>query len=183
MAANEIKINDEKGQAVFEMIIFVPLFIFLFTIIYNVGSSINISINQQKAARRYFYYLSKGSSFLPLDFNLSRYRQDGDFSVIGMSFIGYRQRDGGSGGATPIATCMKFSSFLTGDESEECEDPVDVTEEPAATSFVRIYTGYGVCGDTYRIEQAPHRHWVSTFSGSGVEPDPRSRASSCTMVE
>ena len=69
MAANSKKLKKislkEEGQAIFELLVFLPVFLFLFVVIYNIGNSINISINQQKATRRYFYYIQKGNSFLP----------------------------------------------------------------------------------------------------------------------
>jgi len=181
MAADKENILDEKGQAIFELIVFTPLFLFLFTIIYNVGSSINISINQQKAARRYFYYLSKGNSSLPLQFNLDSFKEAGTLSSVGMAFIGFRQQE--VSGESSLATCMKFSSFLTGDESEECEDGIDRSDTPVATSYIRIYTGYGVCGETFRLKESPHRHWDPFYGETSSNSDPRSLVSSCIMSE
>ena len=182
MAVKKHHVKCERGQAIFEMIIFIPLFIFLFTIVYNVGSSINISINQQKAARRYFYYLSKGNSYLPLQFNLEAL-SGGRLSRVGMAFIGYRQRESAPGSQSSVATCLKFSAFLTGDDGEECEDAVDRSEEQIMTNFVRIYTGYGVCGESYIYEEVPHAHWRPYYATSGSVPDPRSLASACIMAQ
>jgi hypothetical protein len=49
------KFLNQEGQAVFELLIFLPFLLFLYTIYYTAGNAINGSINQQKAVRGYFY--------------------------------------------------------------------------------------------------------------------------------
>ena len=185
MVAEKKHIHNEEGQAIFEMIIFVPIFIFLFTVIFNVGSAINVSINQQKVNRRYFYYLSKGNSYLPSQVNLIENLDSGEYSIMGMAFIGYRQRDvaGSGGGQVPIAPCMKFSSIFSSNDGEECEDEIDRDNDPIETSFIRMYNGYGVCGETFGIVQAPSRHWEPIYSAGGAVPDLRGTIRGCTMAE
>ncbi len=165
--------SDEDGQAIFEVLVFLPLLIFLYTIIYNVGNAINISINQQKVTRRYFYYLSKGNSFLPSQDDLQEY-SSGNLRV-GMSMIGFRAKTGGGGASgNSVAPCFRFNSFLTGSSSETCDEG---TTGERSTSFVRIFTAYGICGDTYSMIDG---HWVSMFEPGDGSPDPRSNSTNCS---
>ena len=172
--------KNEEGQAIFEMLVFLPLFIFLFTIIFNVGSAINVSINQQKSTRRYLYYLAKGNSFLPQQQNMQRYLRNGPYTRVGMSFIGLRQREINKQSA---GSCFKFSSFITGDSDEECEEPPDKSDIPVSTNFIRVFTGYGICGDTFKLIDSPHPHWESVFANQPGEPDPRSDGDNCSVQQ
>ena len=62
----------EEGQALFEFVVFLPFLLFILVLMFTLGNAINGSINQQKAARRYFFYLNKGNSTLPNASNLRR---------------------------------------------------------------------------------------------------------------
>jgi hypothetical protein len=170
--------ENEDGQAIFEVLVFLPLFIFLFTIIFNVGSAINVSINQQQSVRRYFYYLAKGNSYMPNQRNMQKYLK-APYTRIGMSIIGLRQKEVPGVGST--GSCFKFSSFITGSSDEECEDPPDLSESPPSTNYIRIFTGYGICGDTYKLIDSPHPHWESYFTNDPGELDPRSNGANCSM--
>lgn len=165
-------VKDERGQAIFEMMVFLPLFIFMLTIIFNVGDAINISINQQKVTRRYFYYLAKGNSYLPTQSQLEATRDSGTVDLVGFAFNGYRQR---SISESPIGPCFKFNSFLTGGTGETCEDPIG---SERTTNFIKVFTGYGLCGETFM--RIPTNHWVPQHSAGGVT-DPRSQLDACTI--
>jgi len=81
---------DQKGQSVFEFIIFVPFLVFLFTIFYTCGSAINGSINQQKAVRGYFYSLVKGNSYVIGTQDLDIYKSK-SMSQVGFFAIGWSE--------------------------------------------------------------------------------------------
>lgn len=167
--------NDEEGQAIFELLVFMPILIFFYTIIFNVGNSVNVAINQQKATRRYFYYLVKGNSYAPRNVTLERFKA-GTLRV-GVSMVGFADRlEGGGGGGLPIAPCFKFNSFFAPSNGEECEEP---NEGERQTSFVRVYSAYGICGENYSL-QAGNRYTVQYSQGPG-QPDQKSRSSACTV--
>lgn len=170
---NKNKLNNEEGQAIFELLIFMPILVFFYTIIFNVGNSINVSINQQKATRRYFYHLIKGNSYLPSNNSLTAYRSG--YTRVGIALIGYADRL--EGGSSPIAPCFKFNSFFSGDTGETCEE-----ESPGEkqTSFVRVFTAYGICGETYSLQG---NKWMVFNSQSPGEPDPKSNPNACSVVQ
>lgn len=178
MAVKEKKnICNEEGQAIFELLIFMPILIFFYTIIFNVGNSINVAINQQKVTRRYFYDLAKGNSYIPSNLVLDRFKSG--FTRAGISMVGFADRlDGGGGGSgEPIAPCFKFNTFFTGNNGEECEAP---TSGERQTSFVRVFTAYGVCGENYSLQGS--RWFVFNASGPG-NPDPKSKYLSCSVAQ
>ena len=134
-------INNKKGQAIFEMILFLPFLLFMYTIFYTAGNSINGSINQQKALRGYFYQVVKHNSYL---INTSDLNAFSSMKQVGFFSLGWSEK---MDGKTPVANCFKFSSLLKNGSSEECDTNV---RDPADTSrFVRIFTMYGVCGPIY----------------------------------
>lgn len=163
----------EEGQAIFELLVFMPILIFFYTIIFNVGNSINVSINQQKATRRYFYHLIKGNSYLPNTRDLNGFRTG--YTRVGISLVGYADRLSGGSTGSPIAPCFKFNSFFTGNDGEECEE-----ESPGErqTSFVRVFTAYGICGETYSLQG---NKWMVFNAQSPGEPDPKSNPNSCSV--
>ena len=176
MAANLEKTNnfveDDQGQAIFELLVFLPVFLFLFVVIYNIGNSINISINQQKVTRRYFYYIQKGNSFLPSNSLLAQWKDKG-FTYAGLTMMGF-QNDQIS--EQPVAPCFKFLNFLTGATDEVCEDKM----EDQQSNFIKIMTAYGICGETYRLTD--DGFWNSEFSnGQGIQ-NRRSSNTSCMLA-
>lgn len=175
MAVKKIKEN-EKGQAIFELLVFMPILIFLYTLIFNVGNSINVSINQQKATRRYYYFLAKGNSYIPFQAELGTY--GGGVVRVGASMIGYADRlDGDSGSGQPVAPCFRFNSLFSDSDQEDCEDP---TTGERQTSYVRVSTAYGVCGAFYT--RAGNR-WIIPNSGGAGEPDPNNKNNVCTISD
>lgn len=160
--------KKEDGQALFEMMAFMPILILLYTIIFNVGNSINVAINQQKVVRRYFYYLVKGNSYLPTQTELMEYTSG--FTQLGISMVGFAETFDGQ---KPIGSCFKFNSFAAGDTDETCQEPDDTDGE---TSYVRVFSAYGVCGEPYF---RAGNTWVSSYTNGDGNPDPRSKSSSC----
>ena len=64
---------NEKGQAIFEFIVFVPFYVYLLTVLISFGNSLNASINQNKIIRGYYYRVAAGDSRLPYRQDLQQY--------------------------------------------------------------------------------------------------------------
>lgn len=144
------KSNSESGQALFELIVFLPLLIFMLTIIFTVGNSINASINQVKATRRYFFYLAKGNSRLPDRGDLNDLQSNGIRSAS-MSSVGWRESFDGGAAATAksYASCYKINTLFAVDTNDECKKP---SIEDQKTQFIRIYTAFGICGEEFVLD-------------------------------
>jgi len=162
------KIKNERGQAFFELIIFLPFLIFLYTIFYTVGNSINGSINQQKAVRGYFYQLLKGNSYITSAVDLDGY--GGSITSVGFFALGWNEKL--EGGRIPIAPCFAFTSMLRNGSSEDCESPARPI--PDASSFVRVFTMYGICGPVFSVPS-------STTSGRSFVIEQTSQVGACTL--
>jgi len=131
---------NEKGQGIFEFIIFIPIFIVMFMFIFRVGGAINGSINQQKFARRYFYYKIQNDSTMPT-------REGGinvtEFDQVSMYFVGWRNKENNQ---NPVAPCYKLNlPFGNFRNSGSCDEAYEGEE----TDFIRVQTAYGACGATY----------------------------------
>ncbi len=142
-------LKNQKGQALFELIVFLPLLMILYTIYATTGNSINGSINQQKAVRGYFYGLLKGNSYINTMGDLDEYSEK-NITTVGFSALGWREKSRNNGGNS-FAPCFKFSSVLKNDSSEECDS--DTREEDSdgerISRYVRVFTFYGICGPVY----------------------------------
>jgi hypothetical protein len=138
------RLNNENGQAIFEMIIFLPFLIFLYTVFYTVGNSISASINQQKAVRGYFYQLVKGNSYIvsavDLDSDASQY----NIHTVGFFAIGWAEE---LLQARPVGNCFHFTSMLRNNSTEVCNS--SVRTDPTASYIIRAFTMYGICGPVF----------------------------------
>lgn len=143
MITADKKLLNQKGQAIFELILFLPFLMFLYTIYYTIGNSISGSINQQKAVRGYFYNLVKGNSYLLNSGDVKSFGSKG-FKRIGFASVGWAND---LVSEQPIAPCFKFSSILKNGATEECES--SEREEGDKSRFIRLFTYYGVCGPAY----------------------------------
>ncbi|MCF8058242.1 MAG: hypothetical protein K9K67_03035 [Bacteriovoracaceae bacterium] len=173
MAVKNIKYRalSEDGQAIFELLIFLPILVFLYTVIFNVGNSINVSINQQKATRRFLYFLAKGNSYLPSSNDLNTFKSG--FVRAGISLVGYADRL--EGGQQPIAPCFKFNALFTDSVDEDCETP---NSGDRSSSYVRVFSAYGICGENYSLQG---NKWTVFHSGSPGESDPKSKLLACAV--
>lgn len=162
-------LHEEDGQSIFEFIIFLPLFIFMFVSIFTIGDSINGSINQQKAVRRYFFYIYKGNSTVPSARSLNFFLQQGEVKRAGVASVGWREKAGSGGGSLSFATCYPLPTLFSDSEDSDCFAPV---EDEERSNFVRIYTQFGLCGENY-----------STFDGNTFVLDHmgRSYSQGCTL--
>ncbi|MBC7428648.1 MAG: hypothetical protein H7336_08565 [Bacteriovorax sp.] len=137
-------IHNQKGQAVFELIIFLPFLVFLYSIYYTTGNSISGSINQQKAVRGYFYSTTKGNSYLNTKLDLASF-SDNNIQTVGFSALGWREKSTDEKNA--YAPCFKFSSLLKNSSTEGCDD--STRDDESSSRYIRVFTYYGVCGPVY----------------------------------
>lgn len=140
--------KNNSGQALIELIIFLPLMITLYSVIGGFASSINGSINQQKVTRAYFYYRVQNNSTIPGP-------KAGPFQSweqFGMFYIGWKDyfKGGDESGGQPVMPCYKISIPFKDTPGDNCEDRYSQTR----TLWVRVGTVYGVCGATY-LSQGP----------------------------
>lgn len=134
---------NNKGQAVFEFLVFMPFLVILYSIIYNVGNSINASINQQKATRSYYYGITKGNSFIFSSADIKEY-VDGGMRTIGLSSVAWRQRSEGNGEQS-YAPCYTFNGLIKSGVNDEC----DKRESEEVSRHIRVFTAYGICGPSF----------------------------------
>lgn len=147
------KTRNNKGQAIFEFVLFVPFMLLFYSACLNIFGAINGSINQQKITRGYFFNSIKGNSTVPDRQALSSYVSSGIESA-GMMAIGWRENPFSSGeasGTTPKAPCYKMTSLAAPTSPDECGDAQD---DPGPTSFIRVKTVFGVCGASYGLQNA-----------------------------
>ena len=145
------KKQSESGQALIELIIFLPLIVSLYAVIAGFASSINGSINQQKVTRAYFYYRVQNNSTIPGP-STSEFLA---WKKFGLFYIGWKERFSG-GGETPEMPCYKVNIPFKSTPTDTCEQPYSVEN----TIWVRVGTVYGICGATYfnnngKVNQVP----------------------------
>ena len=136
--------QNQKGQALIELIIFLPLMFMFYSMISGFANAINGSINQQKIARSYFYYRTQGNSMIP--------KPDADrtymnWKSFGMFYIGWKDRftSGSDESGKPLAPCYKLSIPLAPGTTDNCEEKYTTK----STMFIRVQTVYGICGASY----------------------------------
>lgn len=139
-----MKPRNQKGQALIELIIFLPLMFLVYSLVAGFASAINGSINQQKITRAYFYYRIQNNSTIPIP------ERDMSVSKTGMFFIGWREKF--AQGDNPVMTCYKISLPLGQTDDKSCDEAY----EENSTQFIRIGTVYGVCGGTYVKEETSY---------------------------
>jgi hypothetical protein len=139
-------LSNQKGQAIFEMILFIPFIMFLYTIYYTAGNAISGSITQQTSVRGYFYISMKGNSFVNTSPELQILKSKG-MKTIGFNSFGWADHLGSNGGSESYGTCYSFSSLLRNGSSDTCDGAE--REKPGSSPFVRVFTFYGVCGPVY----------------------------------
>lgn len=165
-------LKDQKGQAIFELILFLPFLIFLYMIYSTAGDSISASINQQKAVRGYFYSLVRGNSYINSLQELDQLAAS-NVRMVGFSSLGWREREeAGRGSSGAFAPCFKFSSLLKSDSSEECDDKArgEDADGNGVTHFIRVFTFYGVCGPVYSATQAGGRDHYEIIPNAQADP-------------
>ena len=132
--------NDQSGQALIELIIFLPLMFALYSMVTGFANAINGSINQQKITRSYFYYRVQNNSNVPKPDLGNTYRT---WRTFGMYFVGWKNFFEGED--NPVMPCYRISLPLTPNGNDKCGDKY--TEQ--TTQHIRVGTVYGICGATY----------------------------------
>lgn len=129
--------KNEEGQALLELIIFLPLMFTVYALVTGFANAIFGSINQQKATRAYFYYRVQNNSTIPR-------RPVEPWTVFGSFFVGWREKLVED---NPFQPCYRVSYPLAGRGQDEgsCDEPYSET----STQFMRVGTVYGFCGATY----------------------------------
>ena len=154
----------------FEFIVFLPFLLFILTIIFTVGNAINGSINQQKAVRRYFFHYYKGNSTIPLAGDLTFLAGRG-LRLVGAVSVGWREKSTGGETGQSFATCYPFSRLFGESDDDDCFSPS--LDDEGRSNYIRIYTQFGVCGETYGISNDS-----DTFSPAYFA---RAYSSGCTL--
>ena len=145
--------TGEEGQALFELIVFLPLLLLILTLMTTISNAINASINQQKVTRGYFYYTIRGNSLGLNRKDLDEYENDNTMTNVGMAVVGWRRSDPGQATNENFAPCFRFNSLFTANTSDQDCDSPSVTS--GVTPIVRIYTAYGICSETYSNVNLP----------------------------
>ncbi|WP_127715139.1 TadE/TadG family type IV pilus assembly protein [Halobacteriovorax sp. HLS] len=140
---NIFLLGDEKGQAIFEFVIFLPFLIFIYTAFINISSAINGSINQQKATRGYFYRVLLHDSKAPNRHTMETLASAGR-NVLGPVSLGWRVKS--EGDTKSYGACYKFLGFFGNGSDEECDESRSGEND---SNFIKVFTFYGVCGNTY----------------------------------
>lgn len=160
MVAKKNLFKNSEGQAIFELIVFLPFLVYFVTIMVTAGSAINGSINQQKATRGYFYYILKGNSNIPIRNDLNSLNSSGveRVSVFSIGWAESRPSDG-----EQFGTCYEFSRlYSTTDET--CEGK---KIEPGKSIFIKPFTMYGLCSATY-VRQGNGDYWMDLAESANV---------------
>lgn len=135
--------QNEEGQALIELIIFLPLMVTLYSVIGGFASGINGSINQQKATRAYYFYRAQNNSTTPGPKSFE------NFSVLkslGMFHVGWKDKF--VNGRQPLMPCYKISIPFKDKPADDCEE----SYTDPKTLWVRVGTVYGICGGTYVVQ-------------------------------
>ncbi len=150
MDASLKKHSGEKGQALFEFLIFLPFTFVMLTIFITMGNSINGAINQQKITRGYFYYDLKNNSMAPTAKRLLSWSETSHLNRISMNMIGWKLMSDASG-RYPVSACYKLNPLIAANSDETCADSTEAKGAENPSSYVRIYTVYGMCSTPYQI--------------------------------
>ena len=136
--------KNQEGQALIELILFLPFMLMMYTVVVSLGDAIHASINQQKITRAYFYYRLQNNAQISKPM-----RGDGGglinagWSQFGHYFIGWSDYLNSD---NPIAPCFKLNLPFAPGAGDTCE----ASYTSQTTQFVRVATVYGICGATIR---------------------------------
>lgn len=153
------KKSDQSGQALIELIIFLPLMFGIYGMIRGFANAINGSINQQKVTRSYYYFRIQNNSMVPRP--LMEHAQS--WSKFGMSFVGWADH---LDGVSPIATCYQITIPMTPSATDRCQ----TSYSTETTSHIRVGTAYGICGATFAVDgESRHFYQVPDSLSSSFE--------------
>lgn len=134
--------KNEKGQALLELIVFLPLMFTVYALVTGFANAIYGSINQQKATRAYFYYRVQNNSTIP------RRPQEGvSWKRYGSFFVGWRIKVISD---QPFYPCYRISIPVAKATDDSCDSEYTASgDDTPSTQFMRVGTVYGFCGATY----------------------------------
>lgn len=141
---------NQKGQALIELVVFLPLMFTLYSMISGFAGAINGSINQQKATRAYFYYRVQNNPFVPKPDEGDTHLNWNEFGMFFVGWLDQMQSD------NPISPCYRISLPMASNAPEQCDQPY--TQE--TTQYIRVGTAYGICGATFARATAGSGHNV-----------------------
>ncbi|MCK5071851.1 MAG: hypothetical protein KAQ98_00390 [Bacteriovoracaceae bacterium] len=158
---------DEKGQAIIEFFMFLPLILIMFLVTITIAASINGSINQIKSVRGYFYFLVKSNTKIPTPQDLQGLYDSGGLKMIGMHTLGWMDYQDGR---EAVASCYKLEELVSKDASDTCEDTDAIDSTAPKSKFIRPYSVHGVCTAYFFNVIGPDNfmdisngHWNSGF--------------------
>ena len=131
--------KSEKGHALIELIIFLPIFFGIYSFVSGYANAIFTSINQQKIVRSYFYFRVQNSSMFPVPITIDGAYQN--WNYFGFFFIGWMDYDYQN---FPIMICHKPDLFFSKTD-EKCHESYN----KSSTSWIKVGSVYGVCGASY----------------------------------
>jgi hypothetical protein len=134
-------LKKSSGQALIELIIFLPLIVTLYSVIAGFANSINGSINQQKIARSYFYNRIQNNSTIPNPRTLNNTYVN--WSIFSVYYIGWKDYFKGEG--FPVMPCYRVNIPLKDKVKDNCEDAYS----EKSTLWIRVGTVYGICGASF----------------------------------
>ena len=134
--------KNEEGQALLELIVFLPLLFTVYALVTGFANAIYGSINQQKATRAYFYYRVQNNSTIP------RRPPDGTgWKRYGTFFVGWREKVQDD---QPFLPCYRVSIPVANATDDNCDNEYSASgDDTPSTQFMRVGTVYGFCGATY----------------------------------
>src|SRR5690606_9714520 len=134
----------------FELIIFLPIFLYMIKILFDYGDAINHAINQNKVIRSYYFYTVSNDSNLPNRLFSEDYKNRGivgDNAVFSLDAYSWSSEKT-QGNVKPVGSCVKVAGFLGGEISgDECAAPSVADQK---TQFIRAYSAFGVCTGSWR---------------------------------
>ncbi len=137
--------QNEDGQSIIEFLLFLPFIIMMYSVVMSLGSAINASINQQKAARGYFYYRLANNSHYPRPSRSSTTEVSDSWTMFGTQIMGWAEKLTTGASQQPVAPCFKFALPFEEAEDDACENSYTGN----TSQFIRVKTVYGSCGATY----------------------------------
>ncbi len=142
------KLQNEKGQAIFEFVLFIPFILVLIAVMVTIAGAISGSINQVKSTRNYFFMTVNNNSMLPAPGLLDELKNNAIQSA-GIASMGWKEQ---SKSDIAFAPCFKIATFI-GEipMGEACDDKI-VGGDPS--TFIKVKTMYGLCATTYNLKQA-----------------------------
>ena len=100
------------------------------------------------------------------------YLSEQGLQLVGAVSVGWREKSAGGETGESFATCYPFSRLFGENDDDDCFSP---SIDEGRSNFIRIYTQFGLCGETY----------ITSDDSNTFSPDyfGRARADGCTLRE